>query len=201
MSPYVKSWNLYELASQNKGYYDNAASDFSKTITPATVGLNFNGFMHTLSSSSINSPSTAILMWAGQGTQSTVGRSMANPVLNCVGNADGCRFNPNGKAVSSGGDGIQSTTYGFDLGGYQVWLHTKGLPFVRTDSSAKHLKVGNAVAPAPMQPSTSGFRDPMALVNANGKGFSYWFCADGGDGTATSPAQWYHCYFRPDRVN
>jgi len=200
MQPYTKSWALYELAGQNRGYYDNAATDFSNTIKPEAIGINFNGLMHTLSSSAITSPSVAILFWAGQGTQSTVGRSLANPALNCVGTADGCRFNPNGRAVSSGADGWQSTSYSSNRGGYKVWLHTKGVPMVRTDSSAKHMKVGTTEPPSPMQPASGAYKDPYSLVTGGGTGWNYWGCADGGDGAATTPYQYYHCYFRPDRV-
>lgn len=188
--PYMKNYGLHQQPSQNEKTFD---SSFTPGMTPANCGLTMNGMMHSLSSSSITSPSLAILLWPGNGNAYFKGRSSANPSLYCPGVAE-CRFNPGGLPQADASGAWGSVTYwNFSA---STWLYSKGLPFARTDTSVKHIRAGtstNSATPADY------YTDIWRYVNASGVPSSYTGCSSGIRGVAGPTAVYYHCFFRPDK--
>jgi len=192
VQPYIKNFGMYEQPGQQKNAFDTS---FTPGVTPAVVGVAFNGLLHTLSSSEITSPSVAVMYWPGNGTASFNGRSAANPTLACTG-TDDCRFNPTALPQASLGSGGGFGSASFWNFGASAWLYSKGGPIVRTDTSAKFQRMGtstNSAAPAEV------FTDPWLYVSASGVPSSYSGCNSGVRGVAGPTAVYYHCYFRPDR--
>lgn len=211
IQPYVKNWELYHYSGQSDTTLPGEVfSALPGAPKPVETGLTMNGLMSLLNASQVVAPSSAVLLWGGEGNVSLLGRSVANPALLCAGNDD-CRFNAGAfpQASESSQTGFASVTFGFGNfnGGYKVWDYTGGTHFVRTDTSAKFLRVGtNVVANSggpSCNPTNCAFTDPFSKVypTTAGQGFSYWGC-NSGDINAGGPTQvFYHCYFRPDRVN
>jgi prepilin-type N-terminal cleavage/methylation domain-containing protein len=198
---YTKNWGLYEIPQQP--HKDATLETFSPGNPKAWGGLTFNGLLHSYPTSSVNSPSIAILMWPGFGNVAINARGASNPYLNC-GNAtvDDCRFNPAGGPQTpymavAGTSAIGSVTYRFvdsAAVGTNRWIYsTKSYPFVRTDSSAKQMPAARTVAPEVNQ---SPWNDPFSSYNTTTFGSSFWVCRPSG---STLNEAYYHCYFRPDR--
>lgn len=193
VQPYMKNWQLYELPGQTK--FQVPSDTFNNpSIRPAIMGMTFNGLLSVYNATAVESPSIAILGWAGFGSEAMIGRGAANPQLNCGTPNQDCRFNPSGPPQATFGNacgnGFASCSYG-NFSNATWWVYSRVAPFVRVDSSAKSLRMGNTEAP---NQSQNPWDDPFNRVAAGGKQpWSYWLC-----GTAATNA--YHCYFRPDRI-
>jgi prepilin-type N-terminal cleavage/methylation domain-containing protein len=202
IQPYSKSFGTFTLA----GHGDR---DFSVIFAesyngPARVGLNYNGDLHQLPFSEIVKPSVAVLAWPGQGNENYVGRTYANPTLNCGTPDLDCRFHPSGPPQSTFGDYNGSTLgdiiqFGFD-GTQTFWLYGRRIPIVRTDSSVKIVDPGNHVDPTGST-LDAPWTSIWAAVADDGIPVTSWLCGAGNDpnSTATDGSQ-YECYFRPDRT-
>ena len=200
MQPYVKNWGLYEVPTQPRKLA--TADTFTAGNPKAYGGLTFNGLLHSYPTSSVESPSVAVMMWPGIGNVAVTARAMSNPYLNCGNaNSDDCRFNPGGgpQTPFQGVSGtFGSVTYRFvdsSGAGTSRWLYsTKTAPYVRTDTSAKFAPMAQTVAPTVNQ---NPWNDPFASYNTSTFGSSFWVCAS----QAGMPnSAYYHCYFRPDRT-
>jgi prepilin-type N-terminal cleavage/methylation domain-containing protein len=197
VQPYVKNWGLYEY--QNVQPRKLATADtFSAGNPKAYGGLTFNGLLHAYSTTEVNAPSIAVLMWPGFGNVAITARAASNPYLTCLDGTDSsCRFNPSGPPQANFGGTYGSTTYRFvDSAGAGTsrWIFsTRNYPFVRTDTSAKMLPAAQTVAPA-VNPSP--WTDPFASYDTTTFGSSFYICRNAG---VTVTGGYYHCYFRPDR--
>ncbi len=192
--PYIKNWQMFDQPGQE--HFDFAS--LGCPVDPGTptlfVGLAMNGLLHAFNSTSVVAPSTAILGWPGYGNLATKNAAQgANPQLNCD-NPSSCRFSPSGAPGNPYAPGNPaSLTFIPWTESTTQWMYGKGQPFVRTDSSAKVLRVGMAIDPAVNQ---DAYNEPFRSVGPNGEFSStlgsYWTC-----GSTLETA--YHCFFRPDR--
>jgi prepilin-type N-terminal cleavage/methylation domain-containing protein len=202
IQPYAKNYGLMELNGASE--FVNAAdvaTGFQPGVSPALTSMTMNGQMHTLSSSSVASPSVGVLLWPGSGKINMKGRVWANPSLNC-GSAPDCLFNPGGPPSSSVGNaGYDGDIMYVNNPNPTVWVYGKRAPIVRTDTSVKVVPFGTHPSTAPAAwPNI--LDDPWAAVTASGAAQSFWQC---GPGFTTQTPVWqpganYTCYFRPDRT-
>jgi len=195
--PYMK--NLGILANPNASDVSLAGDGFTPQGKNSFNGIQYNGLMHSLSSSSVVNNSVVPVFWLVQNFNLT-GRNFSSPALNCGTNAAGpepCHFNPTGQpsadlgGVSSGNDAF----YVLDFT-TTVWLYGQKMIVGRADTSTKIAPVGTVVAPG--IGAFPGLNDPWAQVTATGAPGGYWEC----DNTFAGQTQIsdYACYFRPDRT-
>ncbi|MBC8065715.1 MAG: prepilin-type N-terminal cleavage/methylation domain-containing protein [Chlorobia bacterium] len=192
VQPYVKNWGIYDAPGNRIDAFDTV---FNPGIEPAKVALSMNGLMHTLSTTEIPSPSIAVLLWPGNGTSSFRGRSSANPTPTCSASTDTpCRFNPTGwPQPGFTGTNASATFWNFSA---STWMYSKGMPMVRTDTSARHMRVGTSTASTQI---ADAYTDPWRYVSPQGVPAQFTLCSSGVRGVAGPTAIFYHCYFRPDR--
>lgn len=171
---------------------------------PGISGLTFNGLFQHMSTSEVPAPSSAVLLWGGNGNTSYKGRGTSNPELKCEGPAGStCRFNPGGSpdGVDRQND-FQDVTYRAEGSGYKPWTWGKSSPIVRADTSAKYRRVGivESTSIAGTERNYDVWGDPFNHVypSAPSYGFGYYGCQTGNDEDSTIP-YYYHCFFRPDR--
>jgi len=191
LQPYMKNYGLFELPGKSKKGLNET---FVKT--PAQMGLDYNGFFHSLNASQIAAPSIAVLAWPGNGDINITGRSAPNPILRCTA-AGPCLFNPSGPP-QPGLTSAQVVYGGWDLT-ESYWVYGRTMPVVRTDSSAKSVNPGTVVDPSF---TSDPWHTPWAGVSATGQAKSYWAqCAPGNPAPVATPANaQYWCFFRPDRT-
>lgn len=167
-----------------------AVETFNPAVKAGNTTLTMNGLLHGYSGTAVESVSVVPLLWAGMGNRQMKGRSFSNPYLACSGNTS-CSFNAGGPPSPGAAIGSNRTT--FD----SAWIYSKGSPVVRVDSSAKHTRMGTAVAPAIVNGWES---DPHYQVSTTGQPIGGWRCgSDFAIATTLGPDS-YHCYFRPDRT-
>ena len=168
---------------------------FTPGVTPANVGLTYNGLFHTLTATSIPAPANAIEFWQDQNIN-VVGRGASSPAMaNCVagtnqGNVPPCMF--------SSGDTTQGGTFYVLNGTNPAWIFGNRMINGYADSHAKTGFVGLTIAPAQAAPSGQ-VNDPYGQVTATGAPGNYWNCGAGGP-TDQGPTAVYPCFFRPDRT-
>jgi prepilin-type N-terminal cleavage/methylation domain-containing protein len=202
-NPYVKNLDLGKVPVATP--MPLAPADTFEPGAPRTEpALTMNGFMHTLSMSEINAPSSAIMLWTGRGNVSGMNRSLSNPSLGCNANPVGgiladCRFNSGGYP-QAGATAYWYWTGAYPAGSGSVWTFERQAVYVRTDTSTKVRPCGrDAVAGVPAPPPATlaaALSDPFYRVDVRGTvPLGAWIisCNAGG----TTPFYW--CYFRPDR--
>jgi prepilin-type N-terminal cleavage/methylation domain-containing protein len=207
IQPYAKSYPLDAIQSNTT--YTSRTFPGSPFAAPQLGSLTFNGDLHNYPTTSVTSPSIAIMWWAGNGQDNENGTLGTNPALNCADTVDDCQFNSGAPA----GGTLAFAGYGgdVDLGDGNpnaVWSPFSNLkaPFVRTDSSAKSLPQGSELYPQYV--STAGaWSDPFvytytAAQGGGSSGYSFYYCSSATvvDTTGASTASDYTCYFRPDRT-
>ncbi len=188
VQPYTKNWGLFELPGK-RTVFGGAAAD--QPVNPAISGFTYNGLMHTVSASEIQSPSILPILWTGNGDTQTRARAFTNPALNCGTPNQPCRFNPNGPPQSTFTP-ILGTFASVNFGGWDgntAWVFARQAPMVRADTSAKTMNVARTIAPGQNQ---DAYNDPFNSASATGVPASLWNC-----GSSAQSAYW--CYFRPDR--
>lgn len=191
--PYLKNSQILSHPSGN----DSADSATTTTgIAPYKIGLAANGLLSTYTQTAIDNPSTVTLLWNGHGKTNWVGRSFAVPALRCGGPVNGtCRFNPSGYPDSWNGGGSAFGSAWFVPSGLDTnWAYQMGVITVRTDTSAKFIKIGRVGG------GSGGYdylRDPWSNYDASGKAISYTGCRPSG---SASNVPYYWCFFRPDRT-
>jgi prepilin-type N-terminal cleavage/methylation domain-containing protein len=216
--PYIKSPDLYAFSSNPKANMFSVDSwPVAGYAQPYSATLAMNGLLHRLSATAVDSPSVAVLLWPGNGKVNFVGRAVSTPTLDCNGapdpnggpNIDDCLFNPNGapspypKFGSKDGGDHSIFWYGPVYNSFWVFSN-KHIPIVRTDSSAKSVPIGTAIAPNVVSYGSPN-SDPLAQigadggVGASGADIGYWGCDANGD--VANAVHTYWCFFRPDRKN
>lgn len=187
--PYIKNVDL--LAYPGTPEIVNAGDVYTTGVRPGNTTLTMNGLLHGYSGTAVESVSVVPLLWAGMGNRQFKGRAYSNPYLACTNLAGECRFNAGGPPNPGATIGSNRTTFN------SAWIYSKGSPIVRVDSSAKHMRMGTAVAPAIVNGWES---DPHYQVSATGQPVGGWRCgSDFVVATTLGPSS-YHCYFRPDRT-
>jgi prepilin-type N-terminal cleavage/methylation domain-containing protein len=149
----------------------------------------YNGLLHGLNMSNIESVSRLTMFWQGWGKTADAGFAYVNPRLNCRSTvAEICLFNPTSYPQVNMSDSSQR---GDEWNpGATLWVHGKGGVFVHSDTSAKWRRLGaNAGNPVP---SGNGNLDPFSVYDATGIAVEGWRCYAPG-----APVR-YMCFFRPD---
>ena len=198
IQPYMKNLELMEV----KGLKDAVVAGDVYKNPNSRACLTMNGLLHAYSLSSVNSPSTVVLLWPGQGASNSKGRASMNPALNC-GAGDDCLFNPSGKPSSKTPAGANDGMYSSDPANNSVWVfNRRRSPMARTDTSAKAFTVGTVQAPNAVAFNIGLLNDPYAQVDSRGANARFYPCSFGAGGVPTqTPAEAnYTCYFRPDRT-
>jgi hypothetical protein len=193
--PYVKNYDLHQLNGQTPA--PPTTQTLAAGVPKTASGVSMNGLLHTLSTTEIESPSIAVMLWPGSGNKSIEQRSWANPALNCATPNLDCRFNPGGAPQSTFSTSISaygSVTYRYTASNSRWIWSNRSYPFVRTDSSAKFQPAARTIAPAQNQ---DPYNDPFNQFNPATGGSSFWLCRQSG---LTTDSSYYHCYFRPDRT-
>lgn len=190
--PYIKNEQMY---SHPSGELSTDSTTAPTTIEPTKMGLNVNGLLSTYSHTAIEVPTAVTLLWNGTGKTNRIGRNFAIPALRCgASTQENCRFNPSGYPDSWNGGGSQFGSAWFSAPGLTTnWAYNQGVVTVRSDTSAKYLKIGTKAAST----NTNYLGDPWSTYNANGMAASYTGCRPAGS-AATVPYYW--CFFRPDRT-
>ncbi len=200
--PYTKSYEIMIAPGLNRinlgrlpgfsGFYGDVNQTY-RGIKPRDTSLSFNGLLHTLSTSEVNSPSKLTLVWWGNMKEQLGGYAFTNPILSCAADAAGylvnCRFNSSGRpsTVTSQND------YSFPpyvASNDTAWVFNRGIVFVACDSSAR------LVQQNPGGRAGSGYasyKDPTATYGKDGQQISYHRCT----ATGTSLGA-YLSFFRPD---
>jgi prepilin-type N-terminal cleavage/methylation domain-containing protein len=218
LMPYIKSHDLYAFSSNPKqNMFASDSWPVAGFAQPWESTLTMNGLMHRMSSTAIDSPSLAVLLWPGNGKVNFVGRAMSNPSLDCAGatdpnggpKIDDCQFNPNGAPSQNAAYGDPASGdhsvffYGPVYNSFWVFSN-KHIPVVHADSSAKSVPIGTAIAPNVVSYGSPN-SDPLAQigadggVGASGADIGYWGCDANGD--VANAVHTYWCFFRPDRKN
>ncbi|HWD37296.1 MAG TPA: hypothetical protein VG944_00475 [Fimbriimonas sp.] len=197
---YTKNQDIFDVPGATRV---NIGDVFNGTPTPSN--LTFNGDMSQLNSSAVDSPSVAVLWWGGQGTTTVMGRTAANPQLNCQDpTQDSCRWNNGGPPQSGLPDGLNDFFFGYNNfdPSYVPYFYGHGVAFVHADTSAKWRRVGNVESTTSY--SVSCETDPFAQVFKDSTGYEFtYFTASRGDvhDCSADVAPWqYVGYFRPDKT-
>lgn len=161
-------------------------------------GLTLNGLLQNLSGSIIQSPSSAVMFWGGFGDANYNGFACNNPQVSGCGSEGTCTFPNDGYGeVYQVNPAWNSTT--------TPWTYTKGVAVVRADTSAKWRKIALQVNKNNKGPfNMDVWNDPFSAVyqDKNGWHGQINLCnkADGTGYDASSSAQRWPCFFRPDRA-
>jgi len=191
VKPYLKNTDLYKHPG---------GTDSTNTVTP-TLGVTplkdavtINGLLNTYSMTAVNNPSAVPMLWFGFGKTNWHGFTLPVPQLRCSGPATSpCVFNPSGYPDSSNGNGSAFGSAWFVAPGQTThWAFGQGNTFVKTDTSAKYLRIGQQGGGS----NTNYFGDPFSGYDANGMGTVYTGCRPSG---SASSVPYYWCFFRPDR--
>ncbi|MCG9894714.1 MAG: prepilin-type N-terminal cleavage/methylation domain-containing protein [Fimbriimonadaceae bacterium] len=203
--PYIK--NTQMISSPNQTKLTLAGETFTPGVTPWEVGYTMNGLLNTWPATAIGNVSVVPMVWTGTGSMKRVGRSGANPSINCGTTYVGpCTFNGGGSPNGSTTAANYSMFFGYGAG-WTVYTHgnaTSGGGVIMTyaDSSTRFRRVGIAIEP---NVNLNAAADPYAQVRPATNGFSYYATNDNqcSNLTAanTSGGFRYICHFRPDREN
>lgn len=212
--PYVKSWGIYAFSSSTNYQSPNDASFGGAGWVAAQADqLTFNGDLHRLSTTTVASPSIAIMWWPADGQFNTLGIAATSPSLNCANTIDDCQFNPGGAPSAVLSYPSQPGDVQFlpsDPNGAPWPFSTHKGPFVRADTSAKSAPIASAAYPTFLSPA-GAWIDPYAtyytpaqlnaIAGINSYAESSYVCTDGATvATAALTSSMYSCFFRPDRT-
>lgn len=194
--PYQKNRDMYEMNAA-KGLYTVAGETFNPLVKPAKMGLNFNGYMHTLSSTSIENNAVVPVLHNIQSINGN-GRGLSTPTLACNGVDTGCYWNPTGRPNSD----ATSSNGGYYVYDFvtSVWQYDRKGVVSRADSSTKVLPNGTTLQPNGV--SWEGkLLDPWHSVNGpSGTPAFLWPCNSTFNGQSGAAGGDAWCYFRPDRT-
>ncbi len=192
--PYIKNYGIYDNTGFPLATADSAADIAARVAELQNTNLAFNGLLSEYSLTGVAQPSRLTLLWQGYGKGALHGRSMANPNLRCDAPAPGgpCKFNAGGNP-QSGATG----TYGWFWPGpanSSAFVFGNGMNYVRTDSSAKFMKVGRVTGSSSTgaEPNRDYNNSPFAHILEGGRPETMWSCDSNGNGVN------YPCFFRPD---
>lgn len=184
VDPYRKNFDLLTLTGAP------VIRETSYSITPAeydagkgrlkTPGLTMNGLLHAYNMGQIEQVSKVPLYWYGIGKQNIEGVAVPMPRLRCSGTGP-CIFNPSGypQAGLSSGNGDEWNQWS------PLAVHSNGMVYAYTDTSAKFRRVGVG--------GGNGTTDPFTAYLPSGVPDLAARCALPGTTAA------YMCFFRPDQ--
>ena len=185
--PYRKNYALLEhpgLPVTNTFFPNLPFSNPSKPFFNSA--LTFNGFLNTYSGTAVAAPSKTPMFWHGYGKTNYRGMAASNPFLICNGTGP-CVYSASG-AIQSGATGTFPSNMWNYTGSTTDWVYSRGMIFVATDTSTKHVTIGGSInVTAPASPVNE--RDPDRRYNSAGSGTTPYYCG----------AKSYECIFMPDR--
>jgi len=149
--PYIKNTGIFACPSDVVTYnpYGDSAS------TPGT-SYTYNGDMQFSSQTSVVSPVTTVLIWEGLQSSKWVGRTWAQPLLNCPDGNSSCQYVPNPDG-SGTGNGATDGYVEYGVGSTSAWIHNQGENYTYVDGHAKfHVQHGDY------------HYDPFAMHDATG---------------------------------
>jgi prepilin-type N-terminal cleavage/methylation domain-containing protein len=176
MQTYIKSWDLMNAPGQTPIQGTGLTFNAQQPLR-TNIGITYNGYMHAVGIAEIAAPSIAVIAWYGLGTNGFQNMATSMPMLNCPQNVvtQGCRWAP-GTAPQPGANPFTRIWSAQDK-----WhLYQNQNIFVRSDTSARAVPVGNTVSPA-MSPSNNSntpanvdaaARDPFMSIGPNGRPIS-----------------------------
>ncbi|ARU41609.1 hypothetical protein CCB80_10845 [Armatimonadetes bacterium Uphvl-Ar1] len=184
LQPYMKNYDMLQSAgAPNTDPFNGGTPLAGKT--PRNIGYSYNGLLQAYSQTAVNDVSRTALFVQATGKQNVRGFAYG-PQLRCSGTGS-CVFRPG--AMPDGGTGTNGSFFGNVNGGAAAAVHSGGIIYTRTDTSAKWYRIA--------QPGSSNVLDyvtPWANIAAgSGTGTAYFICRE----TPTT-ATAYHCLFRPD---
>lgn len=191
IQPYVKNWQIYESpgATRVRPNFSNTQNAVGKFYSSTYT---MNGLLQSWNGTSIDSPSTCPVLWAGKGKRITDGYATSNPYLICNEANAPCIYSMGGAGCSPALNGSTSDLERTVVGGTRVTAITyiNGTNFTFTDSSAKFRVIGRA-----KDPQLTDYRqDPWATYLPGGVPEKVWYANYGGSTC--------HPYlFRPDYDN
>jgi prepilin-type N-terminal cleavage/methylation domain len=180
IQPYVKSTEIYRCPST---IYDWNPYGYAENTKPGS-SYTYNGLLQYSSQAAVTEPASVVLLWSGQMSNTWIGRTMANPRLNCPDPNAECVYKPRTPSGCQDGNGSSSgfTVYGGDLN-FRKWIHGQGDNFSYADGHVKWNPLnGNAN------------KDPWTITTEKGEmygpnGYSYYW-----DGAC------HPCMFTPDNA-
>ncbi len=179
--PYIKNQGIFACpTAQTSNPYGYNSTTPGDTYT-------INGTIQFISSSTVLYPSSLVLIWSGIFNNNMLGRTWANPTLDCNDNDQGpCTYVPNSTSNDQGNGSIDYVRTEPGEYVYSKWLHGHGDNFGLVDGHAK------------WRPLTGGVTtDPWTYTGPNGETGNP--AAGIGPGGFWTDAQGTHtCLFSPD---
>jgi hypothetical protein len=189
MMPYMKNKDMLAIPGATT-VAQSATPQPGKS--PTKVGIIMNGLLHTFPMGGIAQPSTVPMFWYGVGNVNYNGQMVSTPNLRCAG-VGACVFSADTYPDETNGSGSAFGSYWVappaETKTHRVF--TAGTIFVRSDSSAKYLRIGVDGGGT----ISNYLTDPYSAYDAQVKAYQYTGCRLAG---AATGAPYYWCYFRPD---
>jgi prepilin-type N-terminal cleavage/methylation domain-containing protein len=167
IQPYAKNYPILGSPGGTTDPYGPGGAVAPAGYLPGTFTYTYNGLMTGYSSTSMATPATVPIWWAGMGNGAFKGWSLANPQIDCPQAGQPCVYVPNNGACSGAVNGQQGLMYGTPL---TFWLFTNGHNWAYGDGHAKFRKIGVSNA------GNNWTTEPFVSYNAYGvEGGSYWW--------------------------
>lgn len=200
MMPYIKSDGLYSGTGLPDMDIFGATGVAGKT--PSKVNLSFNGILHAYSATAVASPSRLPILAPLMMKQNLRGAVINSPALDCLPNAQQCRFNPSGPPGGAPGP-YGGASYGYvwwyvgtNPSNFTLWQYGKGMSMVASDTSAKFMTFN---APNWPQYAANVNSSPWSAFDPAGPpGSPYWMTDCVSPGATKGSQIYYPGYFRPD---
>lgn len=180
IQPYMKNYAILEMPGEEKIVTNWTFAPGRNT--KHSVGFSMNGFLSHYEQTAITQVSNVPLFW--QDDDNWEGFAWANPYLTCTGTGP-CRYNPTCQ-IQSGWSGSFCTNM---YSGLNQFHYGKSGVVVNADSSARSNIYGHRISTTPAPQAPHHKRDPYRRYDANGTGYSPYYC-----GTYL-----IECIFRPDK--
>jgi len=174
--PYIKNQAISACPTAT------TSNPYGYNSTTPGMTYTFNGTLQSSSEASVTNPGVTVLVWSGIMANNMLGRTWANPLLDCQDSNSACIYTPNtnGNYTTNGSIDWVRTEPG--EGNISKWLHGHGDNFGYIDGHAK------------WRPLTGGYQtDPWSYTGPNG---------ETGPNTSDFGAFWqlngHTCLFSPD---
>lgn len=145
----------------------------------------FNGTIQYMSSSAVQHPANLVLIWSGIFNNNMLGRTWANPTLECDDNNGPCTYVPNSTSSYQGNGSVDYVRTEPGEPNISKWLHGHGDNFGYTDGHAKWHPLTGSVN-----------TDPWTYTGPNGETGNP--PAIGAGGFWTDSFNTHTCLFAPD---
>ncbi len=188
IQPYVKNLQLSRVEGGNT--YPGNAPDFTlpRLKAPGQQGLSYNGYLHGLSSTTIDLVSSVPLFTTGMGLANMEGRAITNPGLRCdrAATASGpatCTYK------NSAADGVNGGAWFWTAPtGTKAATYSGGIVYARTDTSAKFIRLSSSGTGT--QTNTNLFDPWSRYINGVPNGIR--LCQ------SKAGEAYYACFYMPD---